>query len=71
MLAMELVRPGTTEPDPDAARRIVTACHRQGVVTLSCGSYGNVIRLLPPLVIGPDLLDDGLGVLADAVSAEL
>jgi 4-aminobutyrate aminotransferase/(S)-3-amino-2-methylpropionate transaminase len=71
MLAMELVRPGTTEPDPVAARRIVAACHRQGVVTLSCGSYGNVIRLLPPLVIGADLLDDGLGVLADAVTAEL
>ena len=71
MLAMELVRPGTTEPDPDAARRIVAACHRQGVVTLSCGSYGNVIRLLPPLVIGAELLDDGLGVLADAVTAEL
>ena len=56
---------------PDAARRIVAACHRQGVVTLSCGSFGNVIRLLPPLVIEPELLDDGLGILADAVTAEL
>ncbi len=70
MMAMELVRPGTTEPDPDAARRIVAACHRAGVITLSCGSYGNVLRLLPPLVIEPELLDDGLGVLADAISAE-
>jgi len=40
-------------------------------VTLSCGSYGNVLRLLPPLVIEPALLDDGLGVLADALTAEL
>ena len=71
MMAMELVKPGTTEPDPDAARRIVAACHREGVVTLSCGSYGNVLRLLPPLVIEPALLDDGLGVLADAITAEL
>jgi 4-aminobutyrate aminotransferase / (S)-3-amino-2-methylpropionate transaminase / 5-aminovalerate transaminase len=71
MMAMELVRPGTVEPDADAAKRIVAACHRAGVVTLSCGSYGNVLRLLPPLVIEPGLLDDGLGVLADAVSAEL
>jgi len=71
MMAMELVRPGTTEPDPDAARRIVAACHRAGVITLSCGSYGNVLRLLPPLVIEPELLDDGLGVLADAITAEL
>jgi 4-aminobutyrate aminotransferase/(S)-3-amino-2-methylpropionate transaminase len=71
MMAIELVRPGTKEPDADAAKRIVAACHRAGVVTLSCGSYGNVIRLLPPLVIEPDLLEDGLGVLADAVTAEL
>ena len=71
MMAMELVRPGTTEPDPDAARRIVAACHRAGVITLSCGSYGNVLRLLPPLVIEPELLDDGLGVLADVITAEL
>ena len=71
MMAMELVRPGTTEPDADAARRIVAACHRAGVVTLSCGSYGNVLRLLPPLVIEPGLLDDGIGVLADAITAEL
>ncbi len=71
MMAMELVRPGTTEPDADPARRIVAACHRAGVITLSCGSYGNVLRLLPPLVIEPELLDDGLGVLADAITAEL
>ena len=71
MMAMELVRPGTSEPDADAAKRIVAACHRAGVVTLSCGSYGNVLRLLPPLVIEPELLDDGLGVLADAITAEL
>ena len=55
MMAMELVRPAPSIPDPDAAKRIVAACHRAGVVTLSCGSYGNVIRLLPPLVIDPEL----------------
>ena len=71
MMAMELVKPGTDQPDPDAAKRIVAACHKAGVVTLSCGSYGNVLRLLPPLVIEPSLLDDGLGVLADAITAEL
>ena len=71
MVAMELVRPGTMEPDAEAAKRIVAACHRAGVVTLSCGSYGNVIRLLPPLVIDDGLLADGLDVLADAVATEL
>jgi 4-aminobutyrate aminotransferase/(S)-3-amino-2-methylpropionate transaminase len=71
MMAMELVRPGTDVPDPDAAKRIVAACHRAGVITLSCGSYGNVVRLLPPLIIEAELLDDGLSVLAAAVNAEL
>ncbi|HEX7443900.1 MAG TPA: 4-aminobutyrate--2-oxoglutarate transaminase [Acidimicrobiales bacterium] len=71
MMAMELVRPGTLVPDADAAKRIVAACHRAGVITLSCGSYGNVLRLLPPLVIEPQLLDDGLGILAHAITVEL
>jgi 4-aminobutyrate aminotransferase/(S)-3-amino-2-methylpropionate transaminase len=67
MMAMEIVRPGTLEPDAVATRQVVEACHRAGVVALSCGSYGNVVRLLPPLVIEPSLLADGLDVLARAV----
>jgi 4-aminobutyrate aminotransferase/(S)-3-amino-2-methylpropionate transaminase len=59
------------DPDADAARRIVAACHKAGVIALSCGSYGNVLRLLPPLVIEPELLDDGLSVLAGVIAAEL
>jgi 4-aminobutyrate aminotransferase / (S)-3-amino-2-methylpropionate transaminase / 5-aminovalerate transaminase len=66
MMAMEIVRPGTTEPDADSTRRILQACHQAGVVALSCGSYGNVIRLLPPLIIDEALLEDGLGVLAES-----
>ncbi len=66
MMALEIVRPGTMEPDADATRRIVQACHQAGVVALSCGSYGNVIRLLPPLIIDETLLEDGLGVLAES-----
>jgi 4-aminobutyrate aminotransferase/(S)-3-amino-2-methylpropionate transaminase len=68
MMAMELVRPGTLEPDAGSTGRIVAACHRSGVVVLSCGSYGNVIRLLPPLVIEEALLADGLDVLSGAVT---
>jgi 4-aminobutyrate aminotransferase/(S)-3-amino-2-methylpropionate transaminase len=71
MMAMEIVRPGTIEPDPEATRRIIHACHQAGVVALSCGSYGNVIRLLPPLVIEETLLADGLDVLATAVAEVL
>ncbi len=69
MIAFELVRPGTTEPNAAAAKAIVNYCNQQGVIALSCGTYGNVIRLLPPLVISEAQLEDGLGVLSDAVHA--
>ncbi len=71
MVAMELVQPGTAVPDPDAAKRIAGRCHRDGVVVLTCGTFGNVIRLLPPLTIEETLLADGLDVLGQAVDAEL
>ena len=48
-----------------------TLCHQAGVIVLTCGSYGNVIRLLPPLVIEEALLADGLAVLAGAVDQVL
>ncbi len=69
MLAVELVRPGTTEPDAELATRISKACHAQGVITLTAGTFGNVLRFLPPLVIGDDLLTEALDVL-DAAFAE-
>ena len=69
MVAIELVRPGTREPDAGEAARISAACHRAGVVTLTCGTFGNVLRLLPPLVIDETLLAEGLDVLAEAISS--
>jgi 4-aminobutyrate aminotransferase/(S)-3-amino-2-methylpropionate transaminase len=71
MMALELVRPGTLEPDAETARTVVRACHQAGVIVLSCGSYGNVIRLLPPLVIDHALLTDGLDVLVGAIDGVL
>lgn len=71
MLAVEFVRPGSLEPDPAAARAVAAACHAQGVVVLTCGTFSNVIRLLPPLVIEPDLLDDALGVFEQATESVL
>jgi 4-aminobutyrate aminotransferase / (S)-3-amino-2-methylpropionate transaminase / 5-aminovalerate transaminase len=68
MIAIEIVRPGTLQPDPAETARISAACHQAGLITLTCGSFGNVLRLLPPLVIDDDLLDDGLSVLADSVA---
>ncbi|WP_344678462.1 4-aminobutyrate--2-oxoglutarate transaminase [Saccharopolyspora taberi] len=67
MLGIEFVRAGSTEPDPELTAKIAGTCHRQGVVVLTCGTHGNVIRLLPPLVIGHDLLDEGLRVLEAAI----
>ena len=69
MLAVELTKPGTLEPDKAAAARVATACAAQGVIVLTCGTWGNVVRLLPPLVIDHDLLDDALTVLEGALLA--
>ncbi|KOV81635.1 4-aminobutyrate aminotransferase [Nocardia sp. NRRL S-836] len=62
MLAIEF-----SERTPEVAARVAKACHEQGVVVLTCGTYGNVIRLLPPLVIPDDLLAEGLDVLEGAL----
>jgi 4-aminobutyrate aminotransferase/(S)-3-amino-2-methylpropionate transaminase len=69
MIAMELVEPGTKNPNAAAAKAIVKYCNDRGVIALACGTYGNVIRLLPPLVITDEQLADGLAVLSDAVRA--
>jgi len=69
MLAIELCRPGTLDPDPATTTAVSAACHRAGLVTLTCGTFGNVIRFLPPLVIGEDLLNEGLSILEDAFAA--
>jgi 4-aminobutyrate aminotransferase / (S)-3-amino-2-methylpropionate transaminase / 5-aminovalerate transaminase len=70
MLAVELVRPGTLEPDAALTGRIARACHARGVVVLTAGTWGNVLRFLPPLVIGRDLLAEALDVLDEAFAAE-
>jgi 4-aminobutyrate aminotransferase/(S)-3-amino-2-methylpropionate transaminase len=68
MLAIELVTPGTTDPDPQLAARVAAGAHRRGVIALTCGTFGNVLRFLPPLTIGDDLLGEGLDVLAEALA---
>jgi 4-aminobutyrate aminotransferase / (S)-3-amino-2-methylpropionate transaminase / 5-aminovalerate transaminase len=67
MIAIELVRPGTTEPDPEFTKKVAARCLAEGVIILTCGTHGNVIRLLPPLVMDDDLLADGLDVLETAI----
>jgi 4-aminobutyrate aminotransferase/(S)-3-amino-2-methylpropionate transaminase len=69
MVAVELARPGTTEPDPALTAQVARLCHAEGVVVLTAGTYGNVLRFLPPLVIGQDLLAEALDVLDAAFAA--
>ena len=67
MVAIEVVGDDGTTPDADRAKRIVTACHEAGVIILTAGTYGNVVRLLPPLVLELDLLDEALDVVEEAI----
>lgn len=69
MIAIELVKPGTMDPDPELAGRVSKAAHAQGVVTLTCGTYGNVLRFLPPLTIPDHLLREGLDIVAAGFDA--
>jgi 4-aminobutyrate aminotransferase/(S)-3-amino-2-methylpropionate transaminase len=68
MLAVEIVKPGTTEPDAATTTRISAACHAAGLVTLTCGTYGNVLRFLPPLVTPEHLILEGLDILEQAIA---
>ena len=69
MMAMELVRPdGSKTPDAALTRAVLAGCNRRGLVALGCGTYGNVIRLLPPLVIEFELLSEALGILAESLA---
>jgi 4-aminobutyrate aminotransferase/(S)-3-amino-2-methylpropionate transaminase len=63
MVAVELVEPGTLNPDPKLTSKVAADCHAEGVVVLTCGTYGNVLRLLPPLVMSDDLLAEAMDVL--------
>jgi 4-aminobutyrate aminotransferase/(S)-3-amino-2-methylpropionate transaminase len=71
MLALELVEPGTKTPNAALTSAVAAACHQAGVITLTAGTYGNVLRFLPPLVIGEALLDEGLGILEEAFATNI
>jgi 4-aminobutyrate aminotransferase / (S)-3-amino-2-methylpropionate transaminase / 5-aminovalerate transaminase len=64
MIAVELVKSGTTDPDPELTGKLATAAHAAGVIVLTCGMFGNIIRLLPPLTINDELLNEGLDILS-------
>jgi 4-aminobutyrate aminotransferase/(S)-3-amino-2-methylpropionate transaminase len=64
MIAVELVKTGTAEPDAELAQVLSTAAHAAGVIVLTCGMFGNIVRLLPPLTISDELLVEGIDVLS-------
>jgi 4-aminobutyrate aminotransferase / (S)-3-amino-2-methylpropionate transaminase / 5-aminovalerate transaminase len=67
MCALELVHPGDArEPAKEETEQILQYCHEHGLILLSAGSYGNVIRVLVPLVVTDEQFDEGMGVLEDA-----
>ncbi len=66
MIAAALVRPGSRDPHAAAVAAVTRDCHDHGVLTLSAGTFGNVLRFLPPLTITDQLLDEAIGVLAEA-----
>ncbi len=68
MIALELVEADGRRPDPAATQRVARLCHEQGLLILTAGTYGNVLRLLPPLVIPDGLLEEGLGILETALA---
>jgi 4-aminobutyrate aminotransferase/(S)-3-amino-2-methylpropionate transaminase len=69
MQAIELVKPGSDEPNPEALTSIIKYCQSKGVLILSAGTYGNVIRLLPPLVMPEHLLKEALEILDEAIAS--
>lgn len=67
MVAMELVTdPETKAPNPELTKAITTAAIEKGLILLSCGVYGNVIRFLAPLTISDEMLDEGLDIIESA-----
>ena len=70
MRAIELVTSrATREPAPEATKEIVRHCYEHGLIIITAGTYGNVIRILVPLVISDEQMEEGLDVLEDALAS--
>jgi 4-aminobutyrate aminotransferase/(S)-3-amino-2-methylpropionate transaminase len=69
MQAIELVEAGTKNPNPAAMASVIKYCQSKGVLILTAGTYANVIRFLPPIVISDELLKDALAVLEEGFAS--
>jgi 4-aminobutyrate aminotransferase / (S)-3-amino-2-methylpropionate transaminase / 5-aminovalerate transaminase len=70
MIAVELVQPGTADPDAGLTAKLAAAARAAGVIVLTAGTFGNLLRFLPPLTISDELLTEGLDILS-RILAEL
>ncbi len=72
MIGIELVKdPKTKEPDPEAVDLIRKICQEQGLVLINCGTFGNVIRFIPPMVVTETQIRQALQILEGAFSKVL
>ncbi len=69
MIAIEFVEPGTKNPNSAAVDAVVKFCHQNGVLVLNAGTFGNVIRFLPPLAITDAQLNEAMDVVAAAIAS--
>ena len=68
MIAVEFVKPGSAEPDAGLTNALASAAHAAGVIVLTAGTFGNVVRFLPPLTISDELLSEGLDIFAELLA---
>jgi 4-aminobutyrate aminotransferase/(S)-3-amino-2-methylpropionate transaminase len=72
MVAMELCKNGDVhQPDADLTKRLCAEATKQGLILLSCGTYGNVVRILVPLTASDAIVDEGLDMLEAALATAL
>jgi 4-aminobutyrate aminotransferase/(S)-3-amino-2-methylpropionate transaminase len=72
MVAFELVKDrATNEPDPDLTKKVTTAAQENGLILLSCGVYGNVLRILVPLTASDQIIDEGLDIIEKSIDQSL
>jgi len=70
MLAFEMIQPGSNNtPDADATKALTTLAAESGLILLSCGVYANTIRVLVPLTVEDEILEEALGLLSSALKA--
>jgi 4-aminobutyrate aminotransferase/(S)-3-amino-2-methylpropionate transaminase len=70
MVAFDIVKTrGNHEPDPDRTKRLTTEALKRGLILLTCGLYGNGVRVLVPITVEDNVLDEGLSILEESLKA--